>query len=255
MVDLDDQLLRDLARLRERSGPPIGAEQRVRMALDAAIGPGPDGGEDGGSASGDGNASSGGLGSAGLGGGGKLALVSKVIAVTLATTCLGLLLVNARPTPDRPNRPSTNVAAPGVAVAGAPRSDPPASTTGPDPEPEPPIVVTPGVTLGAKPSIPVQRTSAPEEEHLTAEVTLLEQARTIDDLTARLELLELHRTRFENGHLAAERESLRIATLCELDQLDTARRAAEEFLRAHPRSPLRLRMRSACPTLDVLTDE
>lgn len=253
LEDLGDRLLRDLARLRERSSPPMGAEQRVRMALDAAIGSDPSGGEDGGSAGGDGGPGdgglgSGGLGSGGLGSGGKLVLVSnvsKLVAATLAITCVGLLVhVGATP-----HQPATSVETPRVEVAGTPPSDAPASTVQPDPEPEPPIVVT----LEAKP-IPVQRTSEPDEEHLSAEVMLLEQARATDDRSARLELLEQHRARFENGHLAVERESLRIATLCELDQLDTARRAAEEFLRVHPRSPLRLRMRSACPELDILAD-
>lgn len=253
LEDLGGQLLRDLARLRERSSPPMGAEQRVRVALDAAIGSDPGGGEDGGSAGddggpGDGGLGSGGLGSGGLGSGGKLVLVSnvsKLVAATLAITCVGLLVhVGATP-----HQPATSVETPRVEVAGTPPSDAPASTVQPDPEPEPPIVVT----LEAKP-IPVQRTSEPDEEHLSAEVTLLEQARATDDRSARLELLEQHRARFENGYLVAERESLRIATLCELDQLDTARRAAEEFLRVHPRSPLRLRMRSACPELDILAD-
>jgi hypothetical protein len=110
------------------------------------------------------------------------------------------------------------------------------------------------VTPPAAPPAPAQRPSEHEEDPLTAEVTLLEQARATDDLTARLELLEQHRERFQTGLLVVERESLRISTLCELDRLDAARQAAEEFLLAHPRSPLRLRMRSACPELDILAD-
>jgi hypothetical protein len=248
MADLDEQLLRDLARLRERSGPPAGAEQRVRAALDAAIGPDPGGGDDGGSASGDGGSSVGGLGRAGLGAG-KLTLASKVIAATVVVaTGVGLLLVNVGATPDPP---SSELAEPPVTVAATATGElPSAAEPEPEPESEPPIVVTPR----AKPPAPVQRPSERDEDLLTAEVTLLEEARSTDDLAARLELLEQHRTRFASGHLAAERESLRISTLCELDQLDTARRAADEFLRAHPRSPLRLRMRSACPDLDIPAD-
>jgi hypothetical protein len=239
MVDLDDRLLRDLARLRERASPPAGAEQRVRAALDAAIGPDPEGGGDGGgAASGDG-----GSGISGLGGS-KLAIAGKVVAATLAATSVGLL-VKLGVAPDRHPR---EVATPTVTIAETTSTNEPASQ--PKPEPEPPIVVTPR----AKPPAPVQRPSELDEDPLTAEVTLLEQARAADDLAARLELLEQHRTRFEDGLLAAERESLRISTLCELDQLDAARRAAEAFLLAHPHSPLRLRMRSACPELDILAD-
>jgi hypothetical protein len=83
---------------------------------------------------------------------------------------------------------------------------------------------------------------------------LLEQARTTDDLAERLELLEDHRARFASGIMAAERDSLRVATLCELDRIAEARVVAEEFLSHHPRSPLRLRMRSACPELDILAE-
>jgi hypothetical protein len=254
MVDPDDRLLRDLARLRERSGPPVGAEQRVHAALNAAIGPGPGGGgHDGGSASDVGESSigqlgdqlGGQLGSGGLGAS-KLALASKVVLTTVAVTSVGLL-VNLGVTRARPSR---EVETPPVTIAATTSIEEPSSIEKPEPESEPPIVVTPR----AKPPAPVQRPSERDEDPLTAEVTLLEQARATDDLAVRLELLEQHRTRFEDGLFAAERESLRISTLCELGQLELARRAAEKFLLAHPRSPLRLRMRSACPEIDILAD-
>jgi hypothetical protein len=239
MVDLDDRLRRDLARLRERASPPAGAEQRVRAALDAAIGPGggPGGGDGGGSASGAGGAMI----------GGKLALASKLIlAATLAAASVGLLVKLGR----TPARRSSEVATPPATLRATSSAEAPPSTAPPTPEPELPIVVT----LPADPRAPVQRPSEPTEDPLTAEVALLEQARTTDELAARLRLLEQHRTRFADGLLAAERESLRVSTLCELGQLDAARRAAEEFLLTHPRSPLLLRMRSACPDLDVLAE-
>ena len=40
MVDLDDRLRHDLARLRARAGPPVAAEERVLAALRATIGGG-----------------------------------------------------------------------------------------------------------------------------------------------------------------------------------------------------------------------
>jgi hypothetical protein len=238
MVDLDDRLLRDLARLRERSSPPVGAEQRVRAALDAAIGPGPGGGDDGGSASG-------GHAGAGLGGTGKSSLAIKLLVATAAAAGVGLFIELGV----KRDRPAPDTAAPPVTVSATNHAQAPPSTEQPQPEPEP-ILVTPGT----QPQGPAPRPSEPDEDLLTAEVVLLDRARTTDDLAARLELLEQHRTRFEHGHLAAERESLRISTLCELDQLDRARAAAEKFLLAHPRSPLRLRMRSACPKLDILAE-
>ena len=224
-----------LARLRERSGPPAGAEQRVRAALDAALGSGPDGGEDG-------SATGGGGGSTIIGT--KFGIASKVIVATVLAGGVGLL-VNITTGPDRSSREvATRPLTPTTSV-----EMPPAAPQ-PHPEPDQPIVVTPL----AKPDV-VQRPSEPDDDPLGAEVSLLEQARATDDLAARLELLERHRARFENGLLAAERESLRISSLCELDRLDDARRAAEKFSIAHPNSPLRLRMRSACPELEILSDQ
>jgi hypothetical protein len=252
MVELDDRLLRDLARLQQRSGPPPGAEQRVRAALGAALGPDLGGGDDGGSALGDGGSTFGELGklgSAGLGGGSsKLALVVKVMAATAAVTGVGVLIVNLGLMPTQ--QAGQAAKAPVDVAAPKPSSDAPHSTEHPPLTSEAPILVTPLV----EPPIRVQRPTAHDEDPLEAEVALLEQARDTDDPTARLQLLEQHHQRFHAGLFAAERESLRIATLCELDRLDAARQAAEEFLLAHPRSPLRLRMRAACPDLDVLAD-
>jgi hypothetical protein len=246
MAELDDRLLRDLARLRDRSSPPPGAEQRVRAALDVAIGPGPGGGDDGGSAFGDGSAF-GGLGGTGAGGG-KVAFGAKLMAATVATAGAGVLIVKLGMLPAQPAREAAT--APVEVSATSISNDEPRSSAQPQLEPEPPILVTPPAIV----PVPVQQPSEREEDPLTAEVTLLEQARATDDLTARLELLEQHRERFQTGLLLAERESLRISTLCELDRLDAARQAAEAFLLAHPRSPLRMRMRNACPELEFLAD-
>lgn len=249
MAELDDRLLRDLARLRARSSPPPGAEQRVRAALEATLGPGPGGGDDGGSAFGDGGSTVGGLGGAGGGGGGKVALGAKLLAAAAAATGAGALLINlgvGSPQQQVSEAPTTPIEVSTTKIA----NDEPRSSAKPQLEPEPPILVTPL----AAPPVRVQRPSEREQDPLTAEVTLLEQARATDDPTARLELLEQHRERFQTGLLAAERESLRISTLCELDRLGAARQAAQAFLLAHPRSPLRLRMRSACPELDILAE-
>jgi hypothetical protein len=251
--ELDDRLVRDLARLRQRWDPPPGAEQHVRAALDAAIGGGPgggpDGGDDGGSGLGDGGSGFGGegLGSGGLGGGiGKLAIGLETIAATTVASCAVLLVLNLGVVPERQTR---EPAAPVVASETVTRSnvEPPLIVhPQPDRAPELPILVTPPVR--------VQRPLEFAEDPLTVEVALLEQARATDDLAARLQLLEQHRERFKLGVFALERDSLRVATLCELDRIPAARQAAEEFVLAHPRSPLLLRMRSACPDLDILVE-
>jgi hypothetical protein len=239
MAELDDQLLRDLARLRQRWDPPPGAEQHVRAALDAAIGAGPGGGGDGGSGLGDGGV--------GFGGVSKLAIGVKAIAATTVASSAVLLVINLGVVPARQTR---EPAAPAVASEAVTSSNvEPNLIVQPqrDSTPEPPILVTPPVR--------VQRPLEPAEDPLTAEVALLEQARATEDLTARLQLLEQHRERFKAGTFALERDSLRISTLCELGQIPAARQAAEEFVLAHPRSPLLLRMRSACPELDILAED
>lgn len=249
MAELDDQLLRDLARLRERWDPPPGAEQHVRAALDAAIGAGPGGGDDGGSGLGDGGSGfgDGGLGSGWLGGVSKLALGLKAIAVTTVVGSAVVLVVNLGVLPAKQSREPAAPAVAGEEVAPSNVEPPLIVQPQRDNTPELPILVTPPVR--------VQRPTTLIEDPLTAEVALLEQARATNDPAARLQLLEQHRERFEAGTFALERDSLRVAALCELGQIPAARQAAEEFVLAHPRSPLLLRMRNACPALDILAQE
>jgi hypothetical protein len=122
MAELDDRLLRDLARLRERSSPPPGAEQRVHAALETALWPGPGGG-DGGAA--------GGLGSAG----------AKLLAATAAATGTGVLIIKLGVMPTQQTR---DVATAPVEVSATKISnDEPRSPAQPELEPEPPIVGTP----------------------------------------------------------------------------------------------------------------
>ncbi len=233
MAELDDQMLRDLARLRAREGPPQGAEDRVLAAVHTAIG-------------------APGLASAGLDG----VFAAKVIAATLAITGVGLLLVKLgatvistppSPTGGRtpvvvPDEPRREVAGPDLAITE------PTKPVAPEPKP-----VASELTTRERPATMVAVEPNPsDDDPLAAELALLDQARATDDATERLRLLDRHRARFPTGILRAERDSLRITTLCELDRIAAAQTAAEQFLRAHPRSPLWSRMRSACPQLDTL---
>lgn len=229
MDSLEDRLLRDLARLRQREGPPRGAEDRVLAALQTATGGDPSGG--------DGES---GLGDPGLG---SLAFGAKVLAATTAFTSAGLLVIKLgvmviHPSPD-PHQPAVEAVIQAVANEERSASEPTIAA-------DPPILVTPRA-FERKPA-------KMDEDPLTAELALLEQARATDDLAVRLDLLERHRDRFASGVMTAERDALRVSTLCELDQMEAAREAAEQFLIDHPHSPLRLRMRGACPRLDVLAD-
>ncbi|MBV1856812.1 MAG: hypothetical protein KUG77_00270 [Nannocystaceae bacterium] len=62
-----------------------------------------------------------------------------------------------------------------------------------------------------------------------------------------LSLLQDAEREFPAGVLRQERAVLRVVALCDAGKLDDGRTAASAFLRAHPRSPLRSRVESACP--------
>jgi hypothetical protein len=248
MTTLDDRLLRDLARLREGAGPPRGAEDRVLAALQNTFGGDPGGGDPSGSdGSGLGDA---GLGDAGLGstGLGKLAFGAKVIAATTAFTGAGLLVIKLGAIAIHPTPPPERAV---EIITPAASTDAPPSSTGGEPEPG---IATDLAILVTPRAVEVQKPAKVEADPLAAELALFEQARATSDLAVRLELLERHREGFASGVLGAERDALRISTLCELDEMEAAREAAEQFLILHPRSPLRLRMRRACPKLDILAE-
>ncbi|MFV8751014.1 hypothetical protein ACNOYE_10755 [Nannocystaceae bacterium ST9] len=244
MIELDDRLLRDLARLRVREGPPGDAEDRVLAALQTEIGGGPSGGGEGGP---------GGSELVGV----DMAFAAKVIAATAAMTSAGLLLIKLGASAlaideDPQPRAATRIASPPTLRERSEGSREPV-----EPEPEPaPTRVSPSELEPVEPTkrarVVADELADPplDADPLAAELALLEQARADEDPDERLRLLDRHRDRFPSGALAAERDVLRITTLCELDRVVEARRAAEGFLSAHPRSPLRSRLRSGCPELE-----
>jgi hypothetical protein len=82
------------------------------------------------------------------------------------------------------------------------------------------------------------------------ELRLLEQARLAiarEDFVRAIELLAEHVRRFRTGHLAEEREALRVKALAGLGRRDEARRAAVVFGARFPRSPL-------CSTVSQMPD-
>jgi len=61
-----------------------------------------------------------------------------------------------------------------------------------------------------------------------------------------LAVLDEHARDYARGQLAPEREYKRAVVLCELGRRDEARAAADAFVRAHPRSPLRAKAEGVC---------
>jgi hypothetical protein len=59
-----------------------------------------------------------------------------------------------------------------------------------------------------------------------------------EDFAAALAPLAEHARTFKDGHLAEEREALRVKTLAGLGRMDDARRAAAAFEARYPRSVL-----------------
>ena len=86
-------------------------------------------------------------------------------------------------------------------------------------------------------------------ETLAAELSLLRRAHGYSragDHEAALRVLAEHRQTFPAGALGAEREAAVAIALCGAGRREEGRAAAERFSVAHPASPLRARVRSAC---------
>ncbi|MCA9623755.1 MAG: hypothetical protein KC731_32255 [Myxococcales bacterium] len=106
-----------------------------------------------------------------------------------------------------------------------------------------PAAVDPLPPSDAKPPEPSRRA-------LAEETALLQRAQAelrAGNPEAALALLEEHRGRHALGAMSEEREAARILALCAAGRRDEARAAAADFLAAHPKSPHRARVLSACP--------
>jgi len=112
--------------------------------------------------------------------------------------------------------------------------------------PAPPATVSPaGEPEAAEPE------AAPSASSLAAEVALLRRAQAAinqGDADAALRILAEHASQHPSGVMAAEREAARVVALCRAGREAEARAASARFLRAHPQSPLRARVQSACAT-------
>jgi outer membrane protein assembly factor BamD (BamD/ComL family) len=100
----------------------------------------------------------------------------------------------------------------------------------------------------AEPSAPPSRSArgTTREDPFTAELELLQRAHaayTHRDFSVALKLVGEHARRFPKGHLAEQREALRVQSLAGAGRTDEAHRAAAAFAIQFPRSVLLSRMR------------
>ena len=188
-------------------------------------------------------------------------------------------------TPDAPEAPATEVAAPEGRVEGVERSARPSPAEGrsaprelpaapvPEPVPEPEPELSQGVpeaapepeAVSARPTAPSRaprlRSSprsapameasppAPAADTLREELALLRRAHAAASerkFSESLVILDEHERRFPNGSLAVEREGARVIALCGAGRRAEGRRRAERFAEVHPRSPLGPRVARAC---------
>jgi RNA polymerase sigma-70 factor (ECF subfamily) len=130
----------------------------------------------------------------------------------------------------------------------------PTSASQPEAPPEPPA---PAVNdKSARPTSTPVETPAPAPS-LSGETRLLEAAQrelASGRAASALSLLEEHRQRFPSGALTEERTAARVLSLCALGRVEEARRSAEAFVAASPRSPLIPRLRGSC-AMDGAADD
>jgi RNA polymerase sigma-70 factor (ECF subfamily) len=143
------------------------------------------------------------------------------------------------------------------AVVAAPAAEPAAARRAEQPQVVAPNAAAPAIadapSVQAPPAVAAKlRELAPVA---LAAPTLAEETRVLESAQralaegrpgAALSLLGEHERRFPNGALVEERSAARVLSLCALGRVEEAKRAAEAFIGAAPRSPLVPRLRGAC---------
>jgi hypothetical protein len=158
-------------------------------------------------------------------------------ALTTTTALVALRGPAAEPTSVA--RPAPREASPAVIKAEPPVQESPAS--------EPTDTTTIPLEVTSKPT--TLRAPQPSPSSLAAEMRLLETARAAlsgGDARRALTLIQEHEREFPAGSLSEERRASKVFALCELGRRAEAARAAAEFLRTAPASPLRGRVLDSC---------
>lgn len=157
-------------------------------------------------------------------------------ALTTTTALVALRGPAAEPTSVA--RPAPREANPVV------KADPPVEQA---PVAEPTDTTTIPLEVTSKPT--TLRPPQPSPSSLAAEMRLLETARAAlsgGDARRALSLIQEHEREFPAGSLSEERRASKVFALCELGRRAEAARAAAEFLRTAPASPLRGRVLDSC---------
>lgn len=150
-------------------------------------------------------------------------------------------LETGEPSPEATQPPAPSHAR--RAPRASPASVPPATV--------PPATASPATVSPAREPEAAEPEAAPSASSLAAEVALLRRAQAAinqGDADAALRILAEHASQHPSGVMAAEREAARVVALCRAGREAEARAASARFLRAHPQSPLRARVQSACAT-------
>jgi TolA-binding protein len=234
--------LRDIIELaRDGYDPPDGAQQRVRLALAAAIGaPAAGGALTGGKAALSSKAPAAIAAKAGwLTLGGKL---TAAVVGMVAAAGIGFAVYTSRAPTPAPVAPP--VVAPAPAVAQPPAKAQPQREQ-PRPEAAAPSVQA-AQQAEPKPSKP--RKVAPPADTLTQEMALLRaasEALAKGDQADALVKLDTHAKRYPNGSLREERDGLRAIAECTRSQ-NPSTEAATSFAQHYPSSLLTARVKAAC---------
>lgn len=129
----------------------------------------------------------------------------------------------------------------------------PVQVVAPAPEvPAPQVEDTAEIALPQPTDAPARRKVRRErvaEDSLGEELSLLHEARVAwqgRETAKAMRLLEMHRKRFPRSELFAERDALRVLSLCDLGQVARARHVAKRFLKSAPASPLRATVEESC---------
>jgi hypothetical protein len=110
-----------------------------------------------------------------------------------------------------------------------------------DTQPAPPVQPAAPVQEPRAPAMQASPRTSSGRDVLAAEIALLRRARGAYDhreFSRALVLVDEHARRFPQGHLAEEREALRVRSLLSLGRTAEAHRAAEAFAIRFPRSVL-----------------
>jgi hypothetical protein len=167
---------------------------------------------------------------------GSLALKLGAGALVIASAVIALQRLQPDDAPAPPKE--------GLPVQAAPSApSAPAAAVAPEPVAEPAPKSQPKSSHGARAGTTAPDHALRAELRLIADANELLQGARFDEA---LVVLARHGRLFPHGLLSAEREGLRVLSLCGLGASERTLRARERYLRMTPQSPLAARVRAAC---------